>query len=70
KAIRRAWRSPVTRHRFDELVVVRHGADGLVLLEEWPKDARLPPLPPGARYAPRERIVAGAPPAARARILD
>jgi hypothetical protein len=70
-AIRRAWRSPVTRHRFDELVVVRHAPSGEVeLLGEWPSDPRLPPLPAGARYAPRERIVAAAPATPRARILD
>ncbi len=70
-AIRRAWSAPVTRHRFDELVVVRHATGGEVELAlEWPIDARLPPLPPGARYAPRERIVAGAGPSPRARVLD
>ncbi len=68
--IRRAWRSPVTRHRFDELLVVRQSDTGAVtILDEWPTDPRLPALPPGARYAPRERIVAGAQPSPRARIL-
>jgi hypothetical protein len=69
--IRRAWRSPVTRHRFEELVLVRHDSPGEVrLLDDWPADARLPPLPPGARYAPRERIVKVEAPSPRARILD
>ena len=65
--IQREWRSPPTLHRFDEVVVVRLFADGrLAVLDAWP--AELPPLPPGATYAPRARIGAGPPPAS-ARIL-
>jgi len=56
--IREAWRSPPSFHRYDELVVVRYGLDArLVLLEQWPHDQV--PLPPGARYEPRARIVRG-----------
>jgi len=54
-----AWRSPPTLHRYDELVVVRNEATGAVdILESWPPF--LPPLPPGARYDPRSRILAAA----------
>jgi len=55
--IRGPWRSPPTWHRFDELVVVRHDRSGIVsILDEWPA-AALSPLPAGAVYAPRARIV-------------
>jgi hypothetical protein len=67
-SIRKAWNSPPTHHRYDEVVAVRLGADGrLALLDEWPAD--LPPLPAGATYAPRARIHAADPPPAW-RILD
>jgi hypothetical protein len=67
--IRGPWRSPPTRHRYDELVVVRLTPAGeLLLLDDWPPE--LPPLPPGAAYAPRSRIVSGAPRPPEARILD
>lgn len=56
--IRGPWRSPPTFHRYDELVIVRIGPDGrLAVLDQWPQD-RLP-LPPGARYEPRARILRG-----------
>lgn len=56
--IRGPWRSPPTLHRYDEMLVVYHGADGrLRLLEQWPHE-RLP-LPEGARYDARARIVHG-----------
>lgn len=63
--IRDAWRSPPTHHRFDELLVARVRGDGRLVVEEsWPRD--LPPLPPGAGYAPRNRVRQGpAPPARR-----
>jgi hypothetical protein len=65
--IQRAWHSPPTLHRYDEVVVVRLLADGtLRVADAWP--AELPALPAGARYAPRARIGYGPPPAA-ARIL-
>lgn len=61
RVIRGPWRSPPTRHRFDEVVVVRHDASGIVsILDEWPA-VGLPPLPAGAAYAPRARVVAEAP---------
>ena len=66
--IQRAWRSPPTIHRYDEVVAVRLFADGrLAVLDAWPPE--VPPLPPAATYAPRARIGAG-PPAASTRILD
>ena len=59
--IREAWRSPPTHHRYDEVVAVRLASDGrLGLLDKWPAD--MPPLPPGAVYAPRARIHPAAPP--------
>jgi hypothetical protein len=65
--VRRAWDAPRTLYRYDELVVLRHDAQGAVsILETWP--AELKALPEGARYAPRARLAAGALP--RARILE
>jgi hypothetical protein len=56
--IQKAWRSPPSFHRYDEVVVVRFGRDGrLSLLEHWPHEVA--PAPRGARYAPLERIVRG-----------
>ena len=53
--VREAWHVPPRRHRYDEVVVVRHTRDGQVqITDEWPPE--LPPLPPGAAYAPRARI--------------
>ena len=53
--VQAAWDAPPTRHRYDELVVVRNGRDGaLSLAEVWPDS--LPALPSGARYDPRARI--------------
>ncbi len=64
--IRRAWDAPRTVYRYDEIVVVRHTAQGeVLLLETWP--AEFEPLPAGALYAPRGRITPGPP--KRARIL-
>ena len=57
--IRGPWRSPPTFHRYDELIVVRYGADGkLVLLDEWPDGL---PIPPPPDYRPRKRILRGGP---------
>jgi hypothetical protein len=54
--IRGPWRSPVTRHRYDELVVAALTRDGrLSILDQWPSEG-LPPLPSGARYAPGQRV--------------
>lgn len=68
RVLREAWQAPVTRHRYDEVVVLRQTAAGeLTLLDEWPAGV-LPPLAPGARYDPRSRILPGPPPPQR-RIL-
>lgn len=64
-----AWVCPPTIHRYDEVVVVRDSASReLQVLEEWPNDA-LPPLPAGAAYAPRGRILSGTNAPAERRIL-
>jgi hypothetical protein len=66
--IRQPWRSPPSLHRYDEVVVVRLEPEGTVsLVEEWP--ASLPPLPPGAAYAPRSRFVPASVPLPPQRIL-
>ena len=55
-AIREAWRSPPAFHRYDEVIVLYVGDDGrLAIADRWPDG--LPPLPAGATYAPRDRIV-------------
>lgn len=58
-----AWGERPVRFGYDALVVFRSSSGRVELVEEWPAD--LPPLPPGARYAPRERLAAPAPPASR-----
>jgi hypothetical protein len=56
--VQEPWHEPPTTYGYDEVVVVRRGRDGLLsLLDAWPGE--LPPLPEGASYAPRERIVPG-----------
>jgi hypothetical protein len=66
--VRAAWRTGVTLHRYDETIVVRYSPRGGVsVLEEWPRD--LPPLPTGAAYHPRSRIVAGGKPLPERAIL-
>jgi len=55
EALRRPWDDPPTVYRYDELVVVARGPGGLRVLENWP--STLPPLPAGARYEPRTRVV-------------
>jgi hypothetical protein len=53
--IRGPWNEPVVLHPYDRLVVFQADDAGQVaLMAEWP--ATLPPLPPGARYAPWSRI--------------
>jgi hypothetical protein len=55
-SIQEAWGDRPTLHRYDEIVAVRRQGDCRVRLERrWPDE--LPPLPPGARYAPTERIL-------------
>jgi hypothetical protein len=66
--VQRAWGERPSRHRYDEIVVVREGPRGLEIQESWP-EATLGPLPPGTRYAPRMRIGSTPPPPAR-RVLD
>jgi hypothetical protein len=64
--VQRAWDTPRTLYRYDEVVVVRSSPSGEVaVLDEWPDD--LGPLPRGATYAPRARMAPG--PLGRARIL-
>lgn len=55
---RAAWDAPPSLYGYDELIVARHAATGeLELLRDWP--SVLPPLPPGARYAPLARLAPG-----------
>ena len=55
-SIQDAWGDRPTLHHYDEIVAVRRqGNCRLRLARQWPEE--LPPLPPGARYAPTERIL-------------
>jgi hypothetical protein len=66
--IRAAWDETPRFFPYESVVVVREDTVGrLGLLEAWPRD--LPPLPPGARYVPRSRILPG-PRSRRIEILD
>jgi hypothetical protein len=66
--IRDAWVEPPRLFPYDRVVVVREDAAGrLTLVEAWPGD--LPPLPPGATYAPRGRVLPG-PRSRRIEVLD
>jgi len=57
-AIREPWGETVRVFPYDSVVAVREDARGrLRLCETWPAD--LCPLPPGAVYAPRSRLVMG-----------
>lgn len=58
ESIQKAWDDPPTLHRYDEIVALvrRPGECRAALATRWPDE--LPPLPPGARYAPTERILA------------
>jgi hypothetical protein len=59
-ALRKPWGIDVTLTPYEHTIVARYRPDGVVeILDQWP--AELPPLPSGARYEPRSRIVAGAP---------
>lgn len=54
--IRDPWGVEPSFHPWSSLVVVRVSDGGaLEIVEEWPT-GELPPLPEGARYAPRDRI--------------
>jgi hypothetical protein len=64
--IRREWQVSPTFHPWEAVVVARRDGTGEVaILPRWPEDV-LPALPPGARYAPREKI-RGAPAVVRHR---
>ena len=66
--IRGPWHEEPRVIPYDSVVVVREETSGRVsLVESWPGE--LPPLPPGARYAPRGRILPG-PLSRRVEILD
>jgi hypothetical protein len=56
-SIQRAWDDPPTLHGYDRIVAVRRRPPGcrVELAGQWPEE--LPPLPPGARYAPAQRII-------------
>jgi len=64
--LKAAWGARPRTYGFDEIVVFRADASGRVILQDgWPSE--LPPLPPGAAYAPRSRLAPSSrPPAARA----
>jgi hypothetical protein len=56
--IREPWHEDDRVFTYDSLVVVRDEPSGRVtLVEQWPGE--LPPLPPGATYGPRTRILPG-----------
>jgi hypothetical protein len=61
--LRGPWHEFAARYRYDQAVVFVADDAGVVSLAgEWP--GRLPPLPPGARYAPLSRVRRdGSPPA-------
>jgi len=66
--IRRPWGVGSRLHHHDELVIVRlDAARELHLLETWPET--LPPLPPGARYDPRARLLPDAAPRMEQRLV-
>jgi hypothetical protein len=54
--VRREWQVGPSMHPWESVVVVHRAADGRVgVLARWP-EGLLPGRPPGARYAPGERI--------------
>jgi hypothetical protein len=66
--IREPWREAPRVFPYASVVVLREDAVGRIgLVETWPED--LPPLPPGATYAPRGRILP-VPRSPRVAILD
>jgi hypothetical protein len=68
-AHQRAWGESPRVYAYHETVVVWVEPGGaLWLLGTWPATA-LPPLPPGARYEPRERVLGGAPSPTAQRLL-
>jgi hypothetical protein len=66
--LRAPWGARVSVNQYNEVIVARYSPEGRVeVLEKWPGE--FPPIPPGERYEPESRIVAGSPPPERA-ILD
>jgi len=67
--IREPWRERPAEYAYPSLVLLRQRAEGDVeILDEWP-EAQLGPLPAGAAYEPRRRILADGPASPSARIL-
>ncbi len=67
--IRDAWDAEPSFHPWSTLVVARASEwGGLEIVDEWP-EGELPPLPPGALYAPLERVERDKPPPASRWIL-
>jgi hypothetical protein len=63
------WGEEPRRYRYDELVVFLEHRNGvLTVVESWPQD--LGPLPAGAVYSPRARILTDRPRPRHATILD
>ena len=64
-----SWDAEPSFHPWSTLVVARASeSGGLEIVDEWP-EGELPPLPPGALYAPLERVERDEPPPASRRIL-
>jgi hypothetical protein len=68
-SVQRSWGERPTRHRYEEIVVLRDGPRGLEVLGTWPEPV-LGPLPEGASYAPFARVTSGVPAPAARRVLD
>jgi hypothetical protein len=66
--IRGPWAAPARLYRYDEVVVVGAAEGSAAILERWPE--ALPPLPPGAGYAPWKRVRARTAGARRLSILS
>jgi hypothetical protein len=62
ETIQEGWDDRPTLHRYDEIVALTRRPEECraALAPEWPDE--LPPLPPGARYVPTERILGNARP--------
>jgi hypothetical protein len=59
--LRGPWKAPTSLHSYEEVVVVRFTDTGKLRIErQWPET--LPPLPEGAAYSPRSRILKDASP--------
>jgi hypothetical protein len=61
RSLWRPWHEVPENYRYDEVVCLRLDRSlGVTVLDRWPDE--LPPLPSGARYDPRKRILTGGPP--------